>query len=56
MKGNIPYFIDFGQAVVTRHPNAILFLQRDIKNILNYFRKNYCIEKDYSKVYGYVTG
>lgn len=42
-----PYFIDFGQAVVARHPNAKMFLERDLNNILQYFAKTYRIEKDY---------
>ncbi|MEM0232811.1 MAG: serine protein kinase RIO [Candidatus Nezhaarchaeales archaeon] len=35
----IPVFFDFGQAVLTTHPNADLFLERDVKNIVNYFKK-----------------
>lgn len=44
-----PYFIDFGQGVVLRHPNAELFLERDIRNILSYFSKRYAIQKDFAK-------
>ncbi len=39
--GDKPYFIDFGQAVVTRHPHAEEFLKRDVWNVVNYFRKAY---------------
>lgn len=41
-----PYMIDFGQAVDSGHPNAMLFLRRDVTNILSYFLKRYGIEKD----------
>ena len=56
VKGGTPYMIDFGQAVVTRHPGAAEFLARDIRNILSYFSKAYGIEKDYAEVHGRVTG
>ncbi|MGD0729597.1 MAG: RIO1 family regulatory kinase/ATPase [Candidatus Micrarchaeaceae archaeon] len=55
VKDNKPYFIDFGQAVITKHPNAMLFLQRDVKNILQYFSKIYKIEKDYRQTMEYIT-
>lgn len=56
IKGGDPYMIDFGQAVVLRHPNAMAFLRRDIGNILRYFSKRYGIERDFGQVFGYVTG
>ncbi|MCC6042766.1 MAG: serine protein kinase RIO [Candidatus Verstraetearchaeota archaeon] len=34
-----PVFFDFGQAVLTSHPNADLFLERDVKNIVSFFKK-----------------
>ncbi|MDH5815528.1 MAG: serine protein kinase RIO [Candidatus Nezhaarchaeota archaeon] len=34
-----PVFFDFGQAVLTTHPNADFFLERDVRNVVNYFRK-----------------
>ncbi len=37
--GDVPYLIDFGQAVVLGHPNAEKFLERDIWNLLKYFKK-----------------
>lgn len=41
MMGNdgTPYFIDFGQGVVLAHPKAEEFLERDVRNILNFFKK-----------------
>lgn len=48
MLGKVPYFIDFGQGVVLGHPNAEKFLERDVKNILNYFEK-FGIKKDFEK-------
>ncbi len=35
----VPYFIDFGQGVITRHPAAGQFLERDVATILKYFAK-----------------
>ena len=49
-----PYLIDMGQAVVLRHPNSRMFLERDIRNILDYFSKRYGIKKDYGKVAEYI--
>ena len=34
-----PVFFDFGQAVLTSHPNADLFLERDVKNVVSFFKK-----------------
>ena len=51
IKGDVPYMIDFGQAVSVRHPASAGFLSRDIKNILDYFNKQYKISKDFSEVY-----
>jgi RIO kinase 1 len=39
MLAKVPYIIDFGQGVVLDHPNAEKFLERDVLNILNYFKK-----------------
>ena len=50
IKDDKPYFIDFGQAVVLRHPNSELFLNRDVKNILEYFSKTYSIKMDQAAV------
>ncbi|MGC8687947.1 MAG: serine protein kinase RIO [Candidatus Micrarchaeia archaeon] len=47
----LPYFIDFGQAVVLRHPNAINFLKRDIENISLYFSKSYNIKDNADKIF-----
>jgi RIO kinase 1 len=34
-----PYIIDVGQAVLLEHPSSSVFLQRDIHNIVHYFKK-----------------
>jgi RIO kinase 1 len=34
-----PFIIDFGQGVLLSHPKAGEFLERDVKNICNFFRK-----------------
>ncbi|EQD29392.1 RIO-like kinase [mine drainage metagenome] len=51
IKDGKPYLIDFGQAVVTRHPHAPVFLKRDIDNVAQYFRHTYGIETDAIKEY-----
>jgi len=33
-----PYFIDFSQATLVKTPNSLELLQRDIKNVVQYFR------------------
>jgi RIO kinase 1 len=50
-----PYLIDMGQMVVLKHPNADMFLERDILNILSYFSKHYGIERDQKRTLDYVT-
>ncbi len=42
----IPYLIDFGQAVIAKHPKAEEFLERDVSNIVNYFSKRYGVKRD----------
>ncbi len=39
MKDNDPIIIDVGQAVLTKHPMAIEFLERDLKNLARFFKK-----------------
>ncbi|MFZ8849434.1 MAG: serine protein kinase RIO [Thermoproteota archaeon] len=34
-----PYLIDFGQSVKKNHPNSLIFLLRDIKNINKFFKQ-----------------
>lgn len=55
MKGDVPYLIDFGQAVITQHPNSLMFLRRDINNITNYFNREYELGISSDQVYDYVT-
>jgi len=35
-----PVFIDFSQATTTKNPNAEEYLERDIRNIANFFKKH----------------
>ena len=49
IRDGTPYIIDFGQAVVLSHPNAERFLERDVGNIISYFRKKYGIKRDAQK-------
>ncbi|MFH1520181.1 MAG: serine protein kinase RIO [Candidatus Micrarchaeota archaeon] len=48
MVGPQPFFIDFGQGVIIRHPNAEQFLERDVTNILKYFSK-FGMKKEFEK-------
>jgi RIO kinase 1 len=52
---NKPYLIDMGQGVLTRHHKALIFLKRDIYNLVKYFKK-YGIRADVEKIYGNITG
>lgn len=54
MKDGVPYMIDFGQAIVLGHPKAEAFLERDVENILRFFKKNYKIERDLESVVQYI--
>lgn len=49
------YLIDLGQGVLLSHPSAQKFLERDIANILRYFKK-YGIEKDEQEALASITG
>jgi len=40
MMGDVPYLIDFGQGVITRHPHAERFLERDVAIMLKFFKRN----------------
>lgn len=55
VKDSKPYIIDMGQAVVLRHPNAMMFLERDINNVLRYFAHKYMIERDFAEVMRRIT-
>jgi len=50
MHNDKPYIIDLGQGVLIEHPNSLVFLKRDIKNIVSYFKK-YNIHADIEKIY-----
>jgi len=50
-----PYLIDVGQSVVLEHPSAYEFLQRDIHNIVSFFKK-YGIIADEKKIYEQLVG
>ena len=53
--GPVPYLIDFGQGVITRHPNAEKFLERDVSIILKYFGK-FGIMRDFRKTMEWIRG
>jgi RIO kinase 1 len=35
-----PYFIDFSQSTTIKDPNALEYLERDLKNLYRFFKKN----------------
>lgn len=55
MKGDTPYMIDFGQAVLLEHPEAMSFLRRDMHNIVTYFSKTYGTRMDANEAFAKVT-
>lgn len=50
------YLIDFSQAVLTHHPRADEFLERDIKNVCDHFENQYGIYKDRDDIRPRITG
>lgn len=53
--GPVPYLIDFGQGVITRHPAAERFLERDVSIILRFFERN-GIRRDLKKTMEWIRG
>lgn len=51
----IPYLIDCGQGVVKGYPKFDEFLERDVQNVLHYFKK-YGIKKDLQKTIEWIKG
>ncbi len=49
-----PILIDFSQAVPLDHPNAMEFLERDVRNICRYFSEYFSVS--FENIYKYVTG
>ena len=45
-----PIIIDWPQSISIEHPNSAIVIERDIKNILSFFKRKYKIEKELSKV------
>jgi len=48
-KGNI-LIIDWLQWIPSDHPNAASLLERDIRNVCNYFQKKYKVESDIDRI------
>jgi RIO kinase 1 len=46
--GDAPYLIDFSEGVVKGHPLFEELLERDVRNILNYYEKN-GVKRDFEK-------
>ncbi len=49
VKDEKPIMIDMGQSVILKHPMAEKFLERDVKNIVNYFNKQ-GLNLDHNKI------
>ena len=54
MHQNKPYLIDFSQATLIKTPNAEELLERDLKNLLQFFNK-LGIKKDLAETLKYIT-
>jgi len=48
--------IDWPQYVKSNHPNANKLLERDLRNILTFFRKKRLLNANFSEVFDYVVG
>ena len=48
--------IDWPQFVMTDHANAEELLERDLKNVLNFFNRKFNVEVAIEEAYAYVTG
>jgi RIO kinase 2 len=48
-KDDVPWIIDWPQAVTASHPNAQNLLERDIYNIINFFNRRYGLRIDFKK-------
>lgn len=48
--------IDWPQYVTTKHPNAQQLLTRDVKNILQFFKRKHLVEAELEDSLAYVTG
>jgi RIO kinase 1 len=55
MLGDMPFLIDFGQGVVLAHPNAQMFLERDVKIVLKYFERH-GVKRDFEKTMRWIKG
>lgn len=49
-----PYIIDLAQGVIKEHPMALEFLKRDIRNLVNYFRR-YGLTGDVEKIFNEIV-
>ncbi len=49
------YMIDFGQSVSNEHPSAMLFLERDVKNVCNFFNRKE-VKCNVNDLLSFVTG
>jgi RIO kinase 2 len=48
--------IDWPQFVTVKHPNSEELLERDLRNVLGFFSRKFCIDSNFSDVFSYVSG
>ncbi len=51
-----PLIIDWPQFVYASHPSAYMLLERDVKNIVRFFKRRFRIEVDFREALSAVTG
>lgn len=51
-----PLIIDWPQFVFTSHPSALMLLERDILNLLRFFKRRFMVEVDFKSVFEYIIG
>lgn len=52
--GNKVWIIDWPQSIGKEHANADMLLERDVRNIVNFFRKRYGLEYDIKEILEYL--
>ena len=49
--GDVPYLLDFAQGVVLKHPLAMEFLKRDVRNVVSFFNRRLQLNLDFNEVF-----
>jgi len=51
-----PLIIDWPQFVYVYHPSARMLLERDVRNILKFFRRRFRVDLDFNEAISFITG